>query len=84
MSDLDIDHKDQSYMFVEESKPPQYAVGIDTFSRMKTNATFNEAVGMCKANIDKYTWRTKGQDRKDVEKIIAYAQEWLWWLDNEQ
>lgn len=63
-------------------KPPHYKNGTDTFARMRTNATFVEAMGFIKGNIDKYNWRDKGQDREDFEKIIAYAMEAIWWVDN--
>lgn len=56
-------------------KPPHYAKGIDTFARMEANCTKEECLAFAKGNIDKYNWRTKGQDLEDFDKIIAYA-EW--------
>lgn len=56
-----------------ENKPTQYKIGIDTFKRMECNTTLEERLGFAKGNIDKYTWRNKGQDLEDYEKIIAYA-----------
>lgn len=57
------------------TKPPHYAKGIDTFARMEANCTKEECLAFAKGNIDKYNWRTKGQDLEDFDKIIAYA-EW--------
>lgn len=56
-------------------KPSHYAKGIDTFERMEANCTKEECLAFAKGNIDKYNWRTKGQDLEDFDKIIAYA-EW--------
>lgn len=56
-------------------KPSHYAKGIDTFARMEANCTKEECLAFAKGNIDKYNWRTKGQDLEDFDKIIAYA-EW--------
>src|SRR5699024_9789024 len=56
-------------------KPAHYAKGIDTFARMEANCTKEECLAFAKGNIDKYNWRTKGQDLEDFDKIIAYA-EW--------
>ena len=64
------------------TKPIQYRLGIDTFDRAKANMTKQEILACCKFNIDKYTWRTKNQDRSDFEKIIAYAQFAIDILDN--
>jgi hypothetical protein len=50
---------------------------------MRANATPEEALGFIRWNIDKYNTRKKGQDRSDLEKIIAYAKEGIWWLDNQ-
>ena len=58
---------------VVELKPKHYAKGIDTFSRMEANCTIEERLSFAKGNIDKYTWREKGQDKEDFEKIIVYA-----------
>lgn len=63
-------------------KPAQYQIGIDTFERMRANATYEEAMGFIRWNIDKYNTRQKGQDKEDYEKIINYAQEALWWIKN--
>lgn len=54
-------------------KPQQYNLGIDTFKRCESNMTRDEILVCCKFNIDKYNWRTKGQDKEDLEKIINYA-----------
>lgn len=56
--------------------------GCDTFKRMRANATYDEAIGFLRYNIDKYTHRKKSQDKDDLIKIKAYADEWLWWIDN--
>jgi len=64
------------------NKPPQYNIGIDTFERMRANATYEEAMGFIRWNIDKYNTRQKGQDEDDYKKIISYAQEALWWIKN--
>lgn len=58
-----------------KTKPSHYAKGIDTFARMEANCTKEECLAFAKGNIDKYNWRTKGQDMEDFDKIIAYA-EW--------
>lgn len=55
-------------------KPQHYSKGIDTFARMEANCTKEECLAFAKGNIDKYNWRTKGQDLEDFKKIIAYAQ----------
>src|SRR5690606_13090084 len=54
------------------TKPSHYAKGIDTFARMEANCTKEECLAFAKGNIDKYNWRTKGQDLEDFDKIIAY------------
>lgn len=54
-------------------KPKQYQIGIDTFQRMRSNATKEETLGFIKGNIDKYLWRKKGQDKEDFKKIVDYA-----------
>jgi len=64
--------------------PPQYDIGIDTFTRMRANATLVEAMGFIRWNIDKYNTRKKGQDKSDYKKIIDYCNEALWWLDNHE
>lgn len=66
----------------ETSKPIQYQIGIDTFDRMKANASFEEIIGGCKLNIDKYIWRKKGSDREDWEKARDYIELGLWAFDN--
>lgn len=58
-----------------KKKPAHYSKGIDTFARMEANCTKEECLAFAKGNIDKYNWRTKGQDLEDFDKIIAYA-EW--------
>lgn len=69
---------------MECNKPKQYQVGIDTFERMKANATLEEAMGFIRWNIDKYNTRKKGQDISDYKKIIDYANEAIWWLENKK
>ena len=69
---------------MECNKPKQYQVGIDTFERMKANATLEEAMGFIRWNIDKYNTRKKGQDINDYKKIIDYANEAIWWLENKK
>jgi len=53
--------------------PTQYDMKIDTFKRAESNMTLPERMSCVKFNIDKYNWRNKGQDKEDLEKIIAYA-----------
>lgn len=77
--------KDQYEIFKDNehsAKPSQYQIGIDTFERMRANATYEEAMGFIRWNIDKYNTRQKGQDEDDYKKIISYAQEALWWIRN--
>ena len=66
---------------VIEDKPVQYQIGIDTFQRMRSNATKEETLGFIKGNIDKYLWRKKGQDKEDFKKIVDYAKWALEMLD---
>ena len=54
-------------------KPQHYAKGIDTFARMEANCTTEECLAFAKGNIDKYNFRTKGQDLEDYKKIVSYA-----------
>ena len=63
-------------------KPIQYQIGIDTFERMESNCTLEERLSFVRGNIDKYNWRTKGQDKQDFEKIINYANWALKQLEN--
>lgn len=65
-----------------DKKPSQYNIGIDTFERMRANATFEEAMGFIRWNIDKYNTRKKGQELDDYKKIIAYCDEAIWWIEN--
>ena len=76
--------KDNAGIFnkITSNKPFQYQIGIDTFERMRANATYEEAMGFIRWNIDKYNTRQKGQDEDDYKKIISYAQEALWWIKN--
>lgn len=60
-------------MIVEAPKPEHYAKGIDTFARMEANCTTEECLAFAKGNIDKYNFRTKGQDLEDYKKIVSYA-----------
>ena len=54
-------------------KPVQYDIGIDTFERAEANMTKEELLACVRFNIDKYTWRKKGQDEDDFKKIIDYC-----------
>lgn len=54
------------------TKPDHYSDN-DPFKIMEDNCTFEEIMGAVKLNIIKYALRTKGQDKEDLEKIIAYA-----------
>lgn len=65
-----------------EEKPSHYQIGIDTFERMRANATIEEAMGFIRWNIDKYNTRKKGQDISDYKKIKDYCDEAIWWLSN--
>lgn len=58
---------------IEEDKPKQYQIGIDTFTRAESNLSKEEIIAICKFNIDKYNWRKKNQDKEDFKKIIDYA-----------
>lgn len=64
--------EEQGYKESNE-RPKQYNIGIDTFKRCESNMTREEILVCCKFNIDKYNWRTKCQDKEDLEKIINYA-----------
>ena len=57
----------------ETTKPTQYQIGIDTFERAEANMTKEELLACVRFNIDKYTWRKKGQDEDDFKKIIDYC-----------
>lgn len=61
------------YPIINNTKPEQYQIGIDTFARMEANCSKEEILAFCKGNIDKYNWRTKGCDLEDFKKIIDYA-----------
>ena len=60
-------------MIVDQAKPKHYSKGIDTFARMEANCTIEECLAFAKGNIDKYNFRTKGQDLEDYKKIVSYA-----------
>jgi|GEM_PF-3125122 len=66
----------------EKDKPKQYKIGIDTFERMRANASLEEAMGFIRWNIDKYNTRKKDQDISDYGKIKDYCDEAIWWLKN--
>ena len=68
----------------ENTKPKQYQIGIDSFERMKANATKEEIIGACKLNIDKYIWRNKGSDIEDLKKAKDYINLWIETLEGEQ
>ncbi len=65
-------------------KPKQYNIGIDTFERMRANATVEEAMGFIRWNIDKYNTRQKGQDVSDYKKIKDYCDEAIYWLEKDK
>jgi len=84
MLDGDYSKNKASYLIVKWNKevpidscgwvtPTQYDITIDTFKRAESNMTLPERMSCVKFNIDKYNWRNKGQDKEDLEKIIAYA-----------
>jgi len=50
--------------------------GIDTITRCKANMTLEQQKAICIFNIDKYTWREKGQNLSDIKKIRDYLN-WL-------
>ena len=77
-----VDAMVPTHMMPNETKPDHYRIGIDTFDRLKVNATREEAIGFCKYNIDKYTHRKKGCDAEDLKKIKDYCDLWLWVLEN--
>lgn len=81
--DLKKDREFEEMLNTTANKPEQYNIGIDTFERMRANATFEEAMGFIRWNIDKYNTRQKGQDMSDYKKIKAYCDEALWWLEKE-
>ena len=54
-------------------KPEQYRVGIDTFSRMKSNMEIDGIMAATVATVDAYIWRNKGSDYEDFCK----ARDWL-------
>lgn len=68
----------------QNSKPLQYREGIDTFERMKANATKEEIIGACKLNIDKYVWRKKETDAEDLKKAKDYIDLWLDVINEEE
>ena len=41
-------------------------------------------MGFIRWDIDKYNTRKKGQDISDYKKIIDYANEAIWWLENKK
>lgn len=75
--------KDTVEVLKKEPKPSQYNIGIDTFDRCEANMTKEEILACVRFNLDKYTWRKKGQDKEDFEKIISYAKWGLKQLNKE-
>lgn len=67
------EEKENEHIERRDKKPKQYQIGIDTFERCEANMTKEEILACVRFNIDKYTWRNKGQDLEDLEKIISYA-----------
>jgi hypothetical protein len=74
-----FDSVENPFAQIKKTKPDQYQIGIDTFERSEANLTKDQIIAICKFNIDKYTWRQKGQDKEDFKKIIDYAN---WALKN--
>jgi len=74
----DIETREEVEETKSFNKPKQYQIGIDTFERAKANMTKEELIAACKFNIDKYTWRNKGQDLADAKKIKDYAELMIW------
>ena len=73
-----FDSMDVKTKSLNTDKPKQYRIGIDTFERAKANMSKEELIAACKFNIDKYTWRNKGQDLADAKKIKDYADLMIW------
>jgi len=69
-----VNNSNNAFIHAHDEKPSQYQIGIDTFARAEANMNFEEIMACCRFNIDKYTWRKKGQDAEDFQKIIAYAE----------
>lgn len=82
MFDIACENAKSSKNGINPDKPKHYDIGIDTFTRMRANATFEEAMGFIRWNIDKYNTRAKGQDEEDYKKIEEYCKEAMWWFVN--
>ena len=76
--DIELEIREEIEETESFNKPKQYQNGIDTFERAKANMTKEEIIAVCKFNIDKYTWRDKGQDLEDAKKIKDYADLMIW------
>lgn len=71
---ISSDNSNKGILHGFDARSKQYQIGIDTFTRAEANMNFEEIMACCRFNIDKYTWRKKGQDLEDFKKIIAYAE----------
>lgn len=64
----------------ETGKPEdakQYtSLGIEPIEIMRKNFTKEEFIGFLKGNVVKYTFRKKGQDESDLNKLVTYTK-WL-------
>ena len=58
---------------VENQKPKQYQIGIDTLDRAEANMTYEGRMASATFLIDKYNWRKKDETESDLIKIIDYA-----------
>jgi hypothetical protein len=59
------------------TKPKQYRIGIDTFTRAKKTMSKERLIGACQFNCDKYLWREKGSDLDDLYKARDYIDLWI-------
>jgi len=55
-------------------RPKHYEKGHDTFAWAEHKFDLKANLNICRFNIHKYNDREKGQDKRDFEKIIDYAQ----------
>jgi len=55
-------------------RPKHYEEGHDTFAWSEHKFDLKTNLNICRFNIHKYNDRDKGQDKRDFEKIIDYAQ----------
>jgi hypothetical protein len=59
------------------TRPKQYQIGIDTFTRAIETMSTERIIGFCQGNIDKYIWREKGSDIDDLYKARDYIELWI-------